>query len=85
MALCKSKDHSPIGTDRDCHQALQLTLQRVQAEPWKIHIVQGTGCIEPGEDIPQFDHMFRHEASRVVVLIEALQSLVAERLNHMKV
>ena len=82
MALNKSKDHSPIGSNRDRHETVQWTLQRVQVKSWKIHILHGTGCIQACEDVSQLHQMFRHNAARVVVLVEAFQPLVAEGLNH---
>jgi len=33
VAIDNAKDHSPIGSNRNCHEALQGTFQRVQVEP----------------------------------------------------
>jgi hypothetical protein len=82
MALGKSKDYTPIGSDRDRHKAFQLPLQRMQVEARQIHILDCAGCIESREDVAQFDQMFRHHTTRVIVLIEAFQPLVAKRLNY---
>ena len=85
MAIGKSKDNSPIGSNRDRHEALQSTFQRVQIESWKIHILHGPGCIQACEYVAQFRQMFRHNASGVVIFIKTFQPLMAERLNHKQV
>ena len=85
MAFNKSKDHSPVGSYRCRPKALQLSLEHVEIETGKIHILHGTGCIQASEDIAQLGRMFRHNATRVVILIKAFQPLVAERLNHKQV
>ncbi len=82
IAFNKSKNYPPIGSNRDCPEAIKFTLQRVRFESWKIHILNRTGSIQACEDITQLGQMFRHYASRVIVFIEAFQPLVAEGMNH---
>ena len=62
--------------------ATRAPLQRVEVEAGKIQIFNGTSCIQTCEDIAQFRQMFRHNKTRIIVLIEAFQPLVAEGLNH---
>jgi len=85
MAFNKSKDHSPIGSYRYRPKTLKRPLERVKTETGKVHILDGTGCIQACEDIAQLGQMFRHNAARVVVLVEPFQPLVAERLDHEQV
>ncbi|MGB6720358.1 MAG: hypothetical protein WBE72_06170 [Terracidiphilus sp.] len=85
MAINHAKDHSPIGSNRDCHEAAQLTPKRMQIESGEIHVVYGTGCIQSREDVAQFGQMLRRNAARIVVLIEAFQPFVAEGLDHWQV
>jgi hypothetical protein len=50
----------------------------MEPEPRHIHIVNCGSGVEPRENIPQLYRMFRPHAARVVIVIQALESFVAD-------
>ena len=82
MAFIKSKGYSPIGSDGDCHEAPEFTLERMQVESWKIHIFYGTGCVQACQDIAKFGQVVLNNSSWIIVLIEPFQPLVTEGSDH---
>jgi hypothetical protein len=42
------------------------------------------GRVKPRQNVAQFDRVFRGHAARVVVLVKAFQSLVADILYHLE-
>jgi hypothetical protein len=63
-------------------KALQLTLERMQPEAGNIHLGRSTGSVEPRENVTQLLRVFPNHAARVVVLMKAFQSPVANRADH---
>jgi hypothetical protein len=79
IAFVEPKDHSPIGSDNHCPKASQLALSRMQTEAWQVHISNRAGGVKTSQDIAQFVDVLCQNTSGVVVFIETLQALVAER------
>ncbi len=85
MTLNKSKDHSPVRSNSDCAETAQFPFQRVKIEAREIHILNRTGGIKARQDIAQLGQMLPRDGTGIIVLIEALQSLVAKGSNHEQV
>ncbi len=77
-AVRKMENHSPVRANRHGIKPLQFALERMQTETQQIHISDGLGRIEPGENIAQLNNVLGQHAARVIVFVKALQSLVAD-------
>jgi len=67
----KTKDHPPVGANRDCPKAFQPTFKGVQAETRHIHIAHKTGRVEPRQNIAQLVGVFRIDSAQVVCFVDA--------------
>jgi hypothetical protein len=76
----ETKNDAPVGPDGDSPKAFQAALGRMQSENRYIHFAEGVGRVEAGQNIAQLRSVFRSHASGVVVLVKALQPLVADIL-----
>jgi hypothetical protein len=54
----------------------------MQFETWYVHILNVFSGIEPRQNIVQLHNVFPHYPARVVVLVETVQPLVANGLDH---
>ena len=81
MAVLKAKNHAPVRAYRHRPIGFQFAFELVQPESWQVHIGNRKGGIEPCQNITQLDCMFRHNAARIVVLMQAFQSFMARPFN----
>ena len=78
----KAEYHPPVCTYRYRQETFGLAFERMQPDTRHIHIGQDTGCVEPRENIAELDDVFRENAARVVVFIEAFSAPCAYRPDH---
>ena len=57
-------------------------LKRMEPETGQVHIHNCTGSIEAYQNVTQFHYVCSNHAARVIIFIEAFQSLVAYRPDH---
>jgi hypothetical protein len=53
----------------------------MEPKPRHVHIGNCPGCVKPRENVAQLHNVFRHYAARVVFVVEAFESLVADRAD----
>jgi hypothetical protein len=82
IAIGKSKNHAPIGPNGNRPEAFQLTLEGVQIEARQIHVCNTASRIETRDNIAQLLNMLGYHTAWIVVIPEALQSLVTNRPDH---
>jgi hypothetical protein len=82
VALCEAENDSPICANPYRPEASEVALERMQPETGQVHIRNRSGGVEPDENVPKLDCVFRYHAARVVVLIKAFQTLLADRTDH---
>ena len=66
----KSKNHPPVGTDSNRPEAPQFTFERVEPEARQVHIRRSNGRVKTRENVSQFNHMFTHHASWIIVIVK---------------
>ncbi len=81
-AIIKTENHPPVGPDSYGPKAFPLTFERVQPETRQVHMNNGRGGMQRGENITQFVGMFPVYPARVTVLKKPFQSLVANCPYH---
>jgi hypothetical protein len=77
-AVIKAENHPPVGADSYSPEAFDLAAERMQPEPWHVHMGNGWGSVKRRRNIPQLANMFRVYAARVVLFKKPFQSLVAD-------
>jgi hypothetical protein len=82
IAFREAENHTPVGTNRNRPEVSEVTLEPMEPESWQIHVCGGTGSIKPCEDVPQLWRVFGDYPARIIILVEAFESLVADRPNH---
>ena len=78
VAFRKAEDHAPVGADGDGPETSQVAFERVQPKTRQVHIRACASRIESCENVSQLRRVFPRYTARVVVLIKALQSPVAD-------
>jgi hypothetical protein len=53
VAIRKTEDHPPIGANRHCPKAFEITLKRVQSKARQVHIRDRTGSVKTRENVTQ--------------------------------
>ena len=81
IAFRKAENHTPVGTNRNRPEASEITLEAMGPESWQIHVCGCTSSIKPRKDVPQLWRVFGDYPARVIILVEAFESLVANRPN----
>ena len=76
IMLGKAKNDPPVCTNRNRPKTFRPALERLQPEAGHIHIGGHPDRIEPCQNIAALIGVFGYDAARVVLFMEALQSLV---------
>lgn len=82
VALFKPEDHPPVGSNRYRPRAFRLAFERMKPLARHVHITDNGGGVKPCESVAKLDCVFVDHAARIVVLIKAFQSFVADRPDH---
>src|SRR5450755_620851 len=82
VAVVEAENHPPVGANADGVKAFQFTFQRVQTKPRQVHVRNAAGGGKPRQNITKLADVFGVYAAWVVVLMQAFQSLVANRPDH---
>jgi hypothetical protein len=78
----KPENEPPVCPNGHRPKPLKIALERVKPQAGKIQIGQRTGNVEPGQQILKLDDMFSQNASRVILLEQALQPFMAKLADH---
>jgi len=72
IILDKAENHTPIGANGYSVKALPFTLERMKSKTRQIQVRNGSGCTETRQNVAQFDGIFGHHASRIVIFVKPL-------------
>ena len=78
VAVNKAEDYAPVGANGHSPKTFPSAFERMKPEPRHIQIRDRVSGFQPGEDVAQLHRMLGCYAARIVVLVKALQTLVAE-------
>jgi hypothetical protein len=81
-AFVKTKSYSPVGPDSHSPEAFHPASQRMQPEPWEVHMGNGWSSVKRRQNVSQLANMLRVYAARVTLFKQPLQSLVAKCPYH---
>jgi hypothetical protein len=73
----KAENDAPVRTNDYCPKAFLPTFEGMQPETRHVHIGDGRNSVETRENVAEFVTVFGYDATRVVVFVKALQSLMA--------
>ena len=78
----KTENHAPVGAHCNSPEAFERAFERMQPEPWHVHMGDGRGGMKRCQNISQLANMFRVNAARIVLLKKTLQSFMADCPYH---
>jgi hypothetical protein len=81
----KAQSHTPIRADSHGPVPLQLTFERMQFESRQVHVRDRAGRIKSNQDVSELHAVFGQYAARVIVIKKAIEPLVAEALDHLRI
>src|SRR6185312_13799618 len=82
LPLFQAKDDAPVRLNRHSPKALEVTLERMRPVSRQVEVLRHPRNIESRQNAAQLFDMPGIQASRVVVLMQALQALMTERPDH---
>ncbi len=82
VTFVKAKNNPPVGPDRDRLEPLEFALQGMKPKARTVQILWRIGGVQKCQNVPDaLDHAGRQQLW-VIVLVEALETLVPEAADH---
>jgi hypothetical protein len=82
VAALKAKNYTPIGPDRHAPKTFQITLEGMEPETRKIHVLRNAGSVQDSQNVLQLFDVIRTNTLCFVVHKKLLEPFVPKTLNH---
>ncbi len=82
MTIVEAEYDAPIPGHRDRPKAGELSLERMQPQARKVHIIRATAAIEHRENVAQLFHMRGRQPSCRSPIVKGFEPTMFKRLDH---